>query len=161
MFAKKLIVLFVVAAIFSGVVSLCYADVVVMEDFESYDVNTIMDDEVGGWDIQYGSNSNLSSPIVKDGNSYTAINGQFWKMVDDNSENIHPEVLAKSTPITLSQPGDYVQMAVYASSETVDGNTPSGQLAAKLRDASGHNIAYFGIGWRYWQAGGENVSCSK
>ena len=156
MFMKRLtVVLFVAAAILSGANGVGYADVIV-EDFESYDVNTVMDNYVGGWHIIDGHNSNINSPVVKDANitSYPEISGQFWRIIDDNSENNHSEALFKSLPVMLNKPGDYIQLAVYASQELVGGTTASGTLVVKLRDAARNNIAQFGIGWRYWQADG-------
>ncbi|HBG27894.1 MAG TPA: hypothetical protein DDX75_12465 [Phycisphaerales bacterium] len=145
---RNLLLHFILMFIFF--VNFICADIVLVDNFESYALNTVMDNGVAGWNIVDSLNANLSSPIVKDGNSYAEINGQFWKILDDNSNATHPEALAKRTPITLNKPGDYVQLAVYASSETVGGTNPSGTLIVKLRDASSNNIAYFGIGWRYW-----------
>ena len=127
-------------------VNFIYADIILIDNFETYAIDTVMDNNVGGWNIVDSLNANLSSPIVKDGNSYADINGQFWKILDDNSNALHPEALVKNLSVTLNKPGDYVQLAVYASSETVGGTSPSGTLTVKLRDASQNNIAFFGIG---------------
>ncbi|HBG27893.1 MAG TPA: hypothetical protein DDX75_12460 [Phycisphaerales bacterium] len=147
MFKSKILTSFIISVFIFNVV---YSNVIIIDNFESYPIDTVMDNGVGGWHIVDNLNANLSSPVVKDENSYTEINSRFWKILDDNSNALHPEALVKNLSVTLNKPGDYIQLAVYAGSETVGGTTPSGTLIVKLRDASGSNIAYFGIGWRYW-----------
>ncbi|HBG27892.1 MAG: hypothetical protein A2X47_00060 [Lentisphaerae bacterium GWF2_38_69] len=138
---KKVIVLIVVAFLSS-------ANAVVVDNFESYALDTVMDNGVGGWSIYGGFNANTSSPVVKDSASYSEFNGQFLMLKDDNSYANSSEAINKNTPVALTKDGDYLQVAVYISSETINGATASGSLIVRLEDEFLHPMTSGGIAWR-------------
>jgi len=139
---KKKVILVIVVAFLSS------ANAVVVDDFESYVLGTVMDNGVGGWNIYGGFNANTASPVVKDSTNYTEFNGQFLMLKDDNSYANSSEAINKSIPMTLNKDGDYLQVAVYISSETIGGTVASGALIVRLEDESLHPITSGGIAWR-------------
>ena len=137
----KIVSLFVVAVVLCAAAGVNGA---VVDDFESYALDTILEG-TGGWSNSYGFNSNLSSPIVKDAASgYPEFSGQFMCLIDDNSANSHPEIVTKSSSTTLSTAGDYVQLAMYASSEVLEGGPLGAQVEARVFDTGGIMLR-FGI----------------
>lgn len=140
---KKKIICLIIVACFAGSLN-----AVVLDDFESYALNTVMDNGVGDWSIYGGFNANIGSPIVKDEASYTEFNGQFLMLKDDNSYANSSEAINKSTPMILGNDGDYLQVAVYISNETINGTTASGSLVVRLEDESSHPMTSSGIAWR-------------
>ncbi|HBG25827.1 MAG TPA: hypothetical protein DDX75_01880 [Phycisphaerales bacterium] len=119
-----------------------------LDDFESYAIDTVLDG-VNGWAIYNSLNSNSNSPIIKDNTAgYVQINGKFLKFVDNNLNGNTSEMIAKDSQCVLSRDGEYVQLAMYLSSESVEGATPAGGLECRVLQGTA-TVMRFGMSWDY------------
>ena len=139
---RNLGLLFIVLA-FTGL-----AEAKRVDDFESYALDTVLEG-VGGWATFSGQGSNLGSPIVNDSTSgYSEFNGQFMRLIDDNSNGLLGEMVVKDSFSILYEPDEYVQVAMYMSSETVGGDEPSAGLECRVLEGGGVMLR-FGVSWDY------------
>jgi hypothetical protein len=137
-----------ISKILCVVVVICVASslnaAVVVDDFESYALNTNLDGGGGGWSPDPSWQANLLSPIVKDGSvtAYPEISGQFLLIDDDNSYANSVEVFQKDLGVALDSDGDYLQTAMYLPAGG------AGTANYKLLDASGANMGTAGMTFR-------------
>lgn len=144
--AKKSGLTVFLAFIVSIIAAHAFAATDVVDVFESYADGTVMDTGGNGWSVIY-SNANPNSPIVKSAATdiYPEIDGQYWKLIDNGNTN-DSELLIKNLPTTLTNDGDYLQAAVYVSSEqALSGINPSGAFEVRLRDEDGLTVLVMGI----------------